>query len=290
VDVGAKDKLEYISEISGVTTMHAFEPNMEEFQMLEKKYARHSFLALNLMQTALADKAGSGELIITQGSSMSSLLEADLTNYKKHFGEYQDYGKWTGHIGEKKRLTVQTAALDSFFQKRETTIDYLKLDTQGTELQILKGAQGLLNEKRILVIKVEVSTIPVYKDQPVFSDIDIFLRKLGYVLVDFITYRDDPRPLFRSARQKAHYGPCGDAVYILDEQFLGESQKIKCAVILSSLKYHSLALHLLKQTDMKDEEVNTITRTLGKEKNLFKNLLFNLTPPILVKLYKKLKG
>ncbi len=42
-DVGAKDSLDFIKEVSGITTMHAFEPNPEECKKLEALYKNHSF-------------------------------------------------------------------------------------------------------------------------------------------------------------------------------------------------------------------------------------------------------
>jgi FkbM family methyltransferase len=59
-------------------------------------------------------------------------------------------------------------------------IDALKLDTQGSELGILQGGTRTLATVRAL--EVEVMFNPIYKRQPLFSDIDQFLRGRGFVL------------------------------------------------------------------------------------------------------------
>ena len=60
------------------------------------------------------------------------------------------------------------------------SVDFLKLDTQGSELDILRGAQQLLGSVRALEVEVELN--PLYQGQPLFGDVDRFLREHGFVL------------------------------------------------------------------------------------------------------------
>ena len=59
-------------------------------------------------------------------------------------------------------------------------VDALKLDTQGSELNILRGGERCLGSVRVL--EVEVMFNPIYRDQPLFGDIDRHLRERGFVL------------------------------------------------------------------------------------------------------------
>ena len=59
-------------------------------------------------------------------------------------------------------------------------IDFLKIDTQGTELEILKGGQNILSTIRAISLEVEFN--PIYLGQPVFAEVDQFLRSKGFVL------------------------------------------------------------------------------------------------------------
>ena len=61
------------------------------------------------------------------------------------------------------------------------TLDYLKIDTQGAELEVLKG----LENYRPLLIKCEVQILPMYKDVPSWTEIANFLNKLGYMVSDW---------------------------------------------------------------------------------------------------------
>jgi hypothetical protein len=60
-------------------------------------------------------------------------------------------------------------------------LDYLKIDTQGAELEILKG----LENYRPLMIKCEVQIFPMYKLQPNWTEVTNFLYKLDYMLSDW---------------------------------------------------------------------------------------------------------
>ena len=52
-------------------------------------------------------------------------------------------------------------------------IDFLKLDTQGNELNIIKSIGSKISN--VSVIKTEVEMIPMYKNQPLFHDVSSFL-------------------------------------------------------------------------------------------------------------------
>ena len=76
---------------------------------------------------------------------------------------------------------VETTRLDTWARGRGLpAIDVIKLDTQGSELGILDGAGELLSTVRFLQVEVEFN--PIYAGQPLFGDVDRFLRSRGFVL------------------------------------------------------------------------------------------------------------
>ena len=60
-------------------------------------------------------------------------------------------------------------------------LDYLKIDTQGAELEILKG----LGNYRPLMIKCEVQVFPMYKGEPSWTEVTDILYQLGYMISDW---------------------------------------------------------------------------------------------------------
>ena len=57
----------------------------------------------------------------------------------------------------------------------------MKVDTQGAELEILKG----LGKYKPLLIKCEVQIYPMYKDVPEWTDLLQYLSKLNYMISDW---------------------------------------------------------------------------------------------------------
>ena len=60
-------------------------------------------------------------------------------------------------------------------------LDYLKIDTQGAELEILKG----LGNYRPLLIKIEVHFFSMYDGVPSWHELINYLYELNYVLIDW---------------------------------------------------------------------------------------------------------
>jgi FkbM family methyltransferase len=289
IDVGAKDKLEFLDELASITAIIGFEPNPAELDFVKTKYLKHNFKSLVLSGNCLSDCEGEVSFNITKHASMSSLLETDLGNYQKHFGLYKNFKNWKSNIEIENVIKTAAVTLDTFIKDKNEAIDYLKIDTQGSELKILHGAKKLLTAKRANILKIEVSTIAVYQDQVMFSDIDIYLRDKGYVLVDFITYRDNYTPILGNSQDRnAHSAPCGDAIYVLDPEFLTNENKIKSGFLLLWLGYYSLGSHLINMSDLSIEEQKIlINHDFISFRKKIKQLLINLCPPIVLHWFKK---
>jgi FkbM family methyltransferase len=79
---------------------------------------------------------------------------------------------------------IEADALDTLLPSRGIAgVDFIKADTQGSELFVLQGAAKTL-ESSVVGVEVEAEFAPIYKDQPLFSDVDAFLRARGFLLFD----------------------------------------------------------------------------------------------------------
>ena len=71
---------------------------------------------------------------------------------------------------------IDTISLDDFKKIEQIkSIDFIKIDIQGAELDVFKGASNIL--KDVLMIVSEVEFVEHYKNQPLFGDVSDFLKK-----------------------------------------------------------------------------------------------------------------
>lgn len=146
-----------------------FEPNPHMYaELMKQPHPKMIFLPY-----AVGDGQES-VLNICVAPGMSSLLAPDL----ELLSHFHGFGEW-GQVIERQPLT--THRLDDLDEVQG--IDFLKLDVQGSELDILENAVEKL--KSTLVIHVETLFIPFYKEQALFGEIDLFLRKAGFLLHRF---------------------------------------------------------------------------------------------------------
>ena len=96
----------------------------------------------------------------------------DLHNLKKK--DYDNYKVTRSVEIECDTLTNQLTELEI------NKLDYLKIDTQGSELEILKG----IGEYRPLLIKIEAHFFSMYKNVPNWNELVNFLYDLNYSLID----------------------------------------------------------------------------------------------------------
>ena len=84
-------------------------------------------------------------------------------------------------LRERMRREVLVTTLDQFVQEQQIArIDLLKIDTQGAELLVLKGAVAVL--PRVRMIWAEVSFRALYDGSALFADVHGFLAEQGFRL------------------------------------------------------------------------------------------------------------
>ncbi|QNN43019.1 FkbM family methyltransferase [Pedobacter roseus] len=76
--------------------------------------------------------------------------------------------------------------------------DFIKIDTQGFELEILKGAAKTLQSAKAVLL--EVSFLNIYKGAPLASEVIAFMKKNSFVVYDICSLMRRPydRALFQS--------------------------------------------------------------------------------------------
>jgi FkbM family methyltransferase len=74
-------------------------------------------------------------------------------------------------------------SIDSLISQRNTPFDFVKLDVQGYELQILSGFEKYL--PHCTMLQLELSLIPIVEGAPIIAEVVAYLDQRGFVLYDF---------------------------------------------------------------------------------------------------------
>ncbi len=109
-------------------------------------------------------------LNVCELEGMTSLLVPDPA----HLALFNLFPIW-GTV--KSQIPVTTRKLDDIAEIAH--LDFLKMDVQGAEREVL--AHGRAKLKDTVVIQTEVSFVPLYQGQPVFGEMDLALRELGFL-------------------------------------------------------------------------------------------------------------
>ena len=176
-DVGANygQTIEHFNKIFPGATIHSFEPSPNVFDFLLKKAGEMN--NLRVWNYGVGAVSGSGMFNENKHQNMSSFLELG----REGWGEI--------------KYTTKTSitSIDDFCRDRKIpNMDILKIDTQGYELEVLKGASKMLSTGKIGLLYFEVNFIELYKNMPTFGQLYDFAVSQGYELITIypIHYRN----------------------------------------------------------------------------------------------------
>ena len=102
-----------------------------------------------------------------------------------------DYAREIYNAGAPIELSTARIVLDEHFDHDDRNrIDFLKVDTDGGDFDVLRGAEEILRDGGVLGLAVEAQFHgPVGPEANLFSNIDPYLRGFGFGLFDLEVYR-----------------------------------------------------------------------------------------------------
>ncbi len=145
------------------------EPNTDEANKLNDN---------NLINKGLWSKKEVKQLnILDNRVGSSSIFEPNEKNFDLHDIPLKDFSKFK----VTRTVDIHCDTIEKILnEKNIDNLDYLKIDTQGSELEILKG----LGKYKPLLIKIEVHFFSMYKKVPSWNELVNYLYKLDYILID----------------------------------------------------------------------------------------------------------
>jgi len=146
----------------------SFEPVSSSFAVLRSRAeADRNWL---VFQTALGSTTCKSTINVTAASEFASFLAPKVGNV---------YPEWNR---VERREIVSVSRLDDFLFANQITPKraYLKIDTQGFDLEVLKGASGAIAS--IEAIQIELSMRAIYDNTPNYTEVLSELSRMGFVV------------------------------------------------------------------------------------------------------------
>jgi FkbM family methyltransferase len=171
IDVGSRDGIRSRwRDLGRYGALVGFDPDAEECARLN---AAATIDEERYEPFALAASSGQATLYLTADPQSSSLYPPNEEAVRRHPELWRHAPRGT--------TTVATTTLDAWAEREQgKPIDVLKVDVQGAELDVLRGAEVSLRSVRALELEVEFESL--YVGQPLFGDVDDFLRERGFTL------------------------------------------------------------------------------------------------------------
>lgn len=211
-DVGAalSEQPSYQSLVDrGAARIVGFEPSVVECERLNQTYGKpHQFFP---------NFVGDGKAQVFHETNWN--LTGSLFEPNKELNQcFNNLEELTRLVA---RHPVSTVRLDDVIGLDD--IDFFKIDVQGAELMIFKNAPRLL--AKTLLIQTEVEFVSIYKEQPLFAEVDIELRAQGFQFHTFQGFGSRAfKPLAKTSTINEGFRQIlwSDAVYVRDWLKLAE--------------------------------------------------------------------
>lgn len=223
-----------------VARVLAFEADPEACEQVNALNA-HFAADISAYPYALSDKPGQQTLYITRNKLCSSLYKPN-EKILERYDHLEDACLDT-------TCPIEVTSLDWFMeQENVSTIDFIKIDVQGAELDVFKGASKAMPQ--LLGLCTEVEFAELYQGQPLFGDIDAMLREYG---LQFYGFREFGHRQIRGAA--FHCEPqllWADAIYFPSFELIDKmpaGQLLKLSVLSSLYEAYDLTQYALKRFD-----------------------------------------
>lgn len=156
IDVGANIGAYSLFFAKNCRKVISFEPITFNCKLLELSANINFIKNIKLKNVSISDFEGECKFLVANETGLSGIISEDIYKHKNYLKEtYNDFVK--------KIITIKSKTIDSFNIKK---VDIIKIDVEGAELKVVKGASKTLLRcrPRILMIECEDKSLRLYRD------------------------------------------------------------------------------------------------------------------------------
>jgi FkbM family methyltransferase len=222
IDVGASGGIHPLwGQLEPALRAHGFEPDENEVDRLNTLQAndrvRYHAAFVTSTDEMVAEGKRTDGLFNTHCFELTSARRAATAFGRRAQGV-------SGAASPAPRFSERKISVDSFCETAGVAqVDFIKIDTDGDDYYVLRGAERTLHDRGVLGVQVEC---PLHGTPHalanVFSNIDQFMRQMGFALFSTDVWRYSraglPAPFFYDIPAQTRTGQVQwlDALYVLD--------------------------------------------------------------------------
>lgn len=184
-DIGScegEDAIRY-SRLFPNSTIYAFEPLPSNVEMIHKNIKNYNSPNVTVVIEALGCAIGESKFYVSSGAPQECKNDDDWNFGNKSSSLYEPnletMPEW---LDFEEVIDVQINTVNNFCEVNSIDrIDFIHLDVQGAELDVLNGASNVLNKTSL--IWMEVENTELYRGQPLKPEVEKFMYAQGFVKV-----------------------------------------------------------------------------------------------------------
>ncbi len=258
IDIGARGGVQpFADPVAQLAAVLAFEPDPDAIGPLEASLGPH------WAQTAVENTALGGTCGMAPLYQFAHAVNTSLLPVNEAFRDRYRVASLAGRGQTETRLETLDAILFGRRAAQPFWGELLKLDAQGAEMDILRAAPRTLSERTVAIV-AEVCFLEVYRDQPLFSQMEQFLSTQGFTFYGFLNVQGWSRKFIDKRRAHGRERLCfGDAVFFKDplpgSNYRGQELTTRqhamlylCALLLG---YYDFAIELAIEANLSAEEI-----------------------------------
>jgi len=230
--------------ILDLARFHMIDADAEEVKFLRHHYkGRPNLEFYNFFASSHKGDGGNVELLNYRHPGGSSIYQPDYEN-----SYWSTLRPGSGEILS--TSNVASMALDSVFQGQD--VDFIKVDVEGAELEVLEGASSMLQDS-VLGVRVEVLLNSIYKDcDETFSSCRRLLEDHGFQFLFFDRFATNAYRPYSDIIGDPPFGQLigADAIFVKSPDLILQSKNLRSITFLSLFAVLSgaidLSFHLLR--------------------------------------------
>ena len=180
-DVGANlgQSIKRLKKLNPSSVIHSFEPTPELYKKLIENFGNEKNIKINNL--GVAQSKGNLDFYSYKHHKINSLIPVDK---KTKFSKSRIIASGSKNSEFESVIKIDVTSIDSYCEENNINeIDFIKIDTQGSETDVLNGMKKFIENQKVSIIELELILGFGYEKKFSFYDYEKILNNKDYKLI-----------------------------------------------------------------------------------------------------------